>query len=243
MSTPQQFLDTCFVHDLRRRIISTREPEPTPGPLFCILRGAESCAWSVHANLPDNIADDVVRIARHEPPNTDFRAGLIYAAALRDRLSAYIKSRDGATSDVVESSGPALAFPIHLADATDVRIIDDEQSLAPEFRGWVHGEIARGRSPVLAAFDDGRPVSICFCARSSPVAAEAGVETVERFRGRGLAARVVAAWAHAIRAQGRIPQYSTFWTNAASLSVARKLALIPYASFFNFYVRAEVTQP
>ena len=82
---------------------------------------------------------------------------------------------------------------------------------------------------MIAIVEDGHPVSICFCARRSEVAAEAGVETVERYRGKGFGSRVTAAWALAIRASGRIPLYSTSWTNHASLAVARKLSLIPYA--------------
>jgi len=53
----------------------------------------------------------------------------------------------------------------------------------------------------------------CFCARRSDAAAEAGLETAEAFRGRGFGPRVTAAWAWAIRATGRIPLYSTAWTN------------------------------
>ena len=78
--------------------------------------------------------------------------------------------------------------------------------------------------------DGGYPVSICFCARKSGNAAEAGVDTTAASRGRALAPRVVAAWALAIRASGRIPLYSTFWHTTASLAVARKLGLVQYAS-------------
>jgi hypothetical protein len=73
-------------------------------------------------------------------------------------------------------------------------------------------------------------VSVCFCARQSAAAAEAGLETAERFRGRGLGPRVTAAWALAIRASGRLPLYSTSWSNEASLAVARKLRLEACAS-------------
>ena len=64
----------------------------------------------------------------------------------------------------------------------------------------------------------------------SAAAAEAGVETAARFRGRGLAPQVTAAWALAIRASNRLPLYSTSWSNEPSLAVARKLGLKPCAS-------------
>jgi predicted GNAT family acetyltransferase len=61
--------------------------------------------------------------------------------------------------------------------------------------------------------------------RITPAACEAGVETAPGFRGHGHAARVVAAWALAVRDAGQIPLYSTSWQNTASQAVARKLGL------------------
>jgi RimJ/RimL family protein N-acetyltransferase len=86
------------------------------------------------------------------------------------------------------------------------------------------------RGPLMVAIVDGVAVSACFCARLTARAAEAGVETVEAYRGRGYAPAVVAAWAHAVRAIGRIPLYSTSWDNLASQAVARKLGLIQYGT-------------
>jgi hypothetical protein len=74
------------------------------------------------------------------------------------------------------------------------------------------------------------PISVCFSAWWSDGAAEAGVETATRFRGREFAPRVTAAWALAVRVLGRTPLYSTDWSNAASLAVARKLGLEAYAA-------------
>jgi predicted GNAT family acetyltransferase len=108
--------------------------------------------------------------------------------------------------------------------------------------------------PCMVMVEDGVAVSICACARLTADAAEAGLETHERYRGRGHAANVVAAWARAIRDSGRIPLYSTDWDNHASRAirdsgriplystdwdnhasraVARKLGLFTYGSDFS----------
>ena len=125
-------------------------------------------------------------------------------------------------------AGPAFSFPDSIvepapAQSVSIELIEDEVRLEPNFRGWEPGELAAGRAPMLACVENGLPVSICFCAWHSDAAAEAGLETVEAFRGRGYGPLVTAAWAQAVRASGRIPLYSTAWTNEASWSVACKL--------------------
>ena len=112
--------------------------------------------------------------------------------------------------------------------------IDELSLLERHFRGWTADEIPE-RSPIMAIMKDGAAISVCFCARRSATAAEAGVETAERFRGRGLGARVTAAWARAIEATGRVPIYSTSWTNSASLALARKLSLDLCASDWSLW--------
>lgn len=76
-------------------------------------------------------------------------------------------------------------------------------------------------------------MSVCFSARRSAMAAEAGIETVAPFRGRGYAPRVAIAWARQVRSLGLTPLYSTDWSNHASLAVARKLKLVPFAADFS----------
>lgn len=228
MSTPDLYLQTCFVTNETGCIVSTREPEATRGPLFILVRGVSSCAWAVRADVPADVAREIGRLARDEPPASDFRHAPVYA----DRYVSLLGDRIGPppATKFSESDGPAFEFPDSPNQVGDVIVIEDERLLEPNFRGWISGEIRAGRSPLLAIVEDGHPVSICFCARRSEVAAEAGVETAESYRGRGFGPRVTAAWAAAIRASGRIPLYSTSWTNHASLAIARKLKLIPYAS-------------
>ena len=102
------------------------------------------------------------------------------------------------------------------------------------FRGWTADELPE-RAPILGIAVDGQVVSLCFCARRSEVAAEAGVETAAEYRGRGLGSRITAAWARMIRQSGRLPLYSTSWTNASSLALAKRLGLSPCAVNWSVY--------
>ncbi|MCY3783548.1 MAG: GNAT family N-acetyltransferase [Chloroflexi bacterium] len=103
--------------------------------------------------------------------------------------------------------------------------------LSPEF-AWLADELTV-RDPVMAVVVDGMAVSVCFSARSTSAASEAGVETLPGHRGRRYAGAVTAAWADAVRRQGRIPLYSTSWPNKASRRVAARLGLIQYATDFH----------
>lgn len=217
MTTPELHLNTLFVLDGRGCIVATRELSPQAPPLFCLVRGTTGCVWAVRHDIANEIAAEVDARAREEPPITDFRAPPLNAERYLSLLGERV------------SSGPAFSFPETLPDTGTVAFVDDIATLEHNFRGWTAEEIP-GCSPVVAIVEEGYAVSVCFCARRSEVAAEAGLETAEAFRGRGLAVRVTAGWARAVRASGRTPLYSTSWANEASLAVARKLGLQMYAS-------------
>jgi GNAT acetyltransferase-like protein len=232
VSTPHLHLNTLFVLNDEGRIVSTREPGSNRGPLFALVRSTTDRAWAVHEDVPEDIACDIDRLARTEPPVADLRAAPVHA----DRYVSLLSRIDSLpTQTIRQEAGPAFEFPKAITQPSEIVIVDDERLLQHNFPGWVIGEIAAGRAPVMTICENGVPVSVCFSARSSDVAAEAGVETAMAFRGRGLAPRVTAAWALAIRASGRIPLYSTDWTNIASLAVARKLGLRAYASSWSLY--------
>ncbi len=216
MSTPDLHLRTLFLLDRDGRIRGTREPDPDPGPFFALIRGRTSCAWAVRADLQQDITEKLTGLAREEPPVAQFRDAPVHA----ERYMAL------AGGEVY--SGPAFAFPETVEQPDATVIVDDVRLLARHFSGWTDAEIP-GRSPVVAVVEDGDVVSVCFCARRSDAAAEAGLETAEAFRGRGLGPQVAAGWALAVRASGRVPLYSASWANGASLAVARKLGLVVYA--------------
>jgi hypothetical protein len=222
LTTPEIELQTGFILDGRGRIVSTREPQASHGPLFSIIRSSTENAWAIRDDVPDGLAEQIAVLARREPPACDLRAAPVYAT---EYLSL--------TSGQPGFAGPAFSLPETLPATAGVVPVDDERWLQRNFRGWQLGEISAGRAPVLAVIEDGLPVSICFCARRSATAAAAGLETAAMFRGRGLGPRVTAAWAVAVRAGGRVPLYSAAWSNEPSLAVARKLGLTAHASFWS----------
>lgn len=210
--TPAIQLHTLLVLNEEGRIVSTREPNPQPGPRFALIRDAEQAVWATRADVPTDLARRIDDLAREEPPVRDFRSTPLHAkqyiALLGERVDA----------------GPVFTFPESLTPPADIVLVTDMARLEQNFRGWRANEIPEC-SPIMAVMQDGHAVSVCFCARRTPIAAEAGVATTERFRGRGLGARVTAAWALAIRDTDRLPMYSTSWSNEASLAIARKLML------------------
>ena len=218
---PALQLETLFARDARGRIVSTCEPGAEPGPAFVLIRGEFECAWAARADVADPVAIELDRLAAGEPPSRDWDRPLRHA----DRYVELLRGR--------LRSGPAFVFPERLEDASGAIEIHDEAELSRHFSGWVAGEIADGRGPVLGIRDGDDVVSVCFCARRSGVAAEAGVETAAAFRGRGYAPLATTAWARRVRALGLTPLYSTEWTNRASLSVARRLRLVPFAADFS----------
>jgi GNAT acetyltransferase len=199
------------------RLSATPELNARPAPLFMLTRGTANVAWGVRNDVPAEIAGQLDRLAGDEPPVTDFHAPPLHADTYQSLVGGQI------------SSGPAFGFPDEIAQPTDIALVDRLDLLERNFRGWLAEEIS-WCSPIVAVMDGGFPVSVCFCAtKNSAPAVEAGVETAAAFRGRGLAPRVTAAWACAIRSSGRVPLYSTSWTNAGSRAVARKLGLFQYA--------------
>jgi RimJ/RimL family protein N-acetyltransferase len=217
LSSPALQLATLYETDDSGRLTTTREPAKQPAPKFVLIRSATASVWGIRTDIPDALAQELTALARDEPRVTN----------LKDLPTHVERYRALGTT---EHFGPAFEFPESVTSSGDIVIVEDERALNLNFRGWVPGEIAAGCGPVIGIVADGQPVSICFCARRSDVAAEAGVDTAPAYRGRGYAGHVTSAWASALRASGRIPLYSTSWTNTASLAVARKLGLVAYAN-------------
>jgi len=221
-------VDALYTHDPRGRMRYVNEPRGTRAPRFFLGRTREGNIWRCRDDVAEGTVRELERLASEEPVRDDLRAEPrnleAFLAALRtDRASP---------SSAWRYAGPAYRFPDELAPVAVTRITRSSVHLL-RLLPWDLVDTAReieAYEPFMAVIEDDAAVSLCHSARLTDQAAEAGVETVEAYRGRGYASTVVAGWAYAIRATGRIPLYSTSWDNPASQAVARRLGLVQYAT-------------
>lgn len=232
-------LRCLYHHDVRDRIVSTRQPGGGPAPLVHVGRTRLGNVWRFRGDLPASLVCDLARLLGREAP-------LASSAGPEplERLEAIRRVLQAAVGAVRAWRGPAFRFPplIEVPDGSAelVEIGEDRSGLLSRgFADWIP-EVAE-RQPCLAALEGGFAAALCCSSRprevasgASCLAAEAGVETRPRDRGRGHAPRVVAAWARAVRAGGGEPMYSTSWDNRPSRAVARKLGLVAYGEDLHF---------
>ena len=221
----RQHAHVLFDIDAEDRLVGLNEPGERPPPRLFLARGRLGQRLWLRAGLPPAVVDACHAIAAGLPPWTGEPSDPELFEPLRG-----VAARRAVGVEV--DAGPALQFAERrepTPGAAPVVILDEDT--APLLERWfpytrIH---LAARGPVAGAIVDGRVVSVCFSSRRRPGAAEAGVATVGPHRGRGHAARVVAAWRDAVEQTGRQPLYSTTWDNAASRAVARKLGLVAYA--------------
>lgn len=217
-------IDALFLLDADDRLLAINEPDPPPAPRLYLGRTHSTNTWRFHHDLSDEIVRDLDPFLRAEPISTDLTQPPRCLPILQSILSRHAPVAETAT-------GPAWHFPERIpAPSNDVIAITltNADLIRPIFP-TLAADLPL-RLPCMAILHDGRLASLCFSSRNTPLAAEAGLETLEPFRGRGYAASVAAAWARAVRAEGRTPLYSTAWDNLPSRAVARKLGLILYGA-------------
>jgi len=218
-----------FVHDERGRLRTVNEPEPEPraAPRFCWGRARAGSLLRFRYDLPKSMVQRLTEIVAAEPPDAELTEMPQGLAAVRAILEAQAPIREA-------FHGPAYRFPAHVERPTSVvAITQANQHLLRLHFTWLLPRL-EAHQPCCAIVVDGSAVSVCNAGRSTARAAEAGLETVAAYRERGYGPQVTAAWALAVREQGRVPLYSTWWRNEASRAVARKLGLIQYADDLHF---------
>jgi hypothetical protein len=218
-------------HDEAGRLVAWNGPpgEDPGAPLFFLGRTAHGSLWRFHRDLPDELVCELGRLAAAEAGGGDLEKDPDRLGAIRDRIELQL----GATRIW---RGPAFRFPAQLPDLGSVEWLEGSEleELEASFPA-LEGSTA-GREPCAVVRDGGAIASACY-ATTCPAAGaglEAGVDTRPEQRGRGLAARVVAAWAGEVRRREMLPLYSSSWDNRASRAVARKLGLALFGSDLHF---------
>ena len=199
-------LATLYRFDARGRMTSLNQTDRRPAPWLHLLRSTEGNVWRLHRDLSPELLKRLEELLASEPLASDFEQEPRVAGALRRELGREREIR-------AEFRGPAFVLPD--MPAPDPELLLDREELRAEL--WSQDQLA----------------SSCECARLGADAAEAGVETRAELRGRGLATRVVAGWAHAVQASGRLALYSTGWQNSASQAIAHKLGGRCYGEDFH----------
>ncbi|RIK39147.1 MAG: GNAT family N-acetyltransferase [Chloroflexi bacterium] len=213
---------TLFTCDARGRMLLNNEPSERarqPAPRCYIGCSARGYLLRVGATVPDDLAQELAALVRAEPPTADLRVSPALDAGVRTLLA-----RHAPVGEV--EGGPAYRFPERFAvPGSAVRVTSANRDLLRDTLAWLYDEVDEWQ-PCFGVVADGVVVSLCLSSRVSAGAAEAGVGTLPDYRGRGYAVAATAAWAAAVRSEGRIPFYSTTWENLASRAVARRLGCI-----------------
>jgi len=86
--------------------------------------------------------------------------------------------------------------------------------------------LTRG-APAVAALADGRPVSFCYAADETEGLWDISIDTHERYRRQGYAARCVSYMVDEMRRRGKEPVWAAEETNPPSMRLAAKLGFVP----------------
>lgn len=225
-------VEALFIHDSRGDLLHVNEPNGGPAPRFFLGRTSRGCITRCRADVEPDM--------RREIAATVEAQGNALADLLMSHDDPATYERILARSAPVQNTWLGCAYCVHARvhargpESTGAVMVDARNAdvLRDLLDGWIP-DVQTGQ-PMAAVVADGRAVSVCCSVRRTERAHEAGVETAPAYRGRGYAARVVAAWAHAVRELGVVPLYSTAMHNAASNSVASRLSMLRFGIDMHF---------
>ncbi|WP_189029033.1 GNAT family N-acetyltransferase [Paenibacillus albidus] len=205
-----------YIHDHAGRITTINEPTNQPAPRFFWGQTVAGRIVRFRSDVPNRLVHDILQFM-DQGDSTEQLANVIRTLE-KDREIRGLWM------------GPAFIFHETAKDYTGATLVteDNKYCLEPGFPTLLSELKFRG--PCFMVTENNMAVSVCFSARSSDKAAEAGVETLKDYRGKGYAMRVTSLWAQAIRRSRRIPLYSTSWDNYSSLSIAKRLRLHLYGT-------------
>jgi RimJ/RimL family protein N-acetyltransferase len=243
---PLQLLElqiaALFITDSQGRLRYNQEPgyqeaELDLAPRVFMGRTQAGNIWRFRFDLPQSLVQELVELCRAEPPLDLEQLG--EPPQTSARIRAMLQTHAPITQ---EWHGPAYFISEKsnsISSSSSKRIVQIREENASVLQANFSWKLKRASGnqsgPCVAAVEEGQAVSICYCARLTREAAEAGVETVAAARRRGYGSGVVAEWAAAVRQAGLVPLYSTSWDNLASRGVAHKLGMEFYAEDWSLY--------
>ena len=208
-------LEVLFARNEDGRLVATRDPVPRAAPRVFLTRSSERTIWAVRADVGGPTRPALDQLCSEEPPSDPSPD---HPPLCRQRVLELL------APVASEWRGPACVLPTELSTDPRARIVNPEEpNVWRDAFPWLAGRFDE-LAPVAIAFVEGQAASVCHSPRGwTSAVAEAGVETLEPFRGRGLATAATACWARAVQRTGRSALYSSSWDNAASRAVARRL--------------------
>jgi RimJ/RimL family protein N-acetyltransferase len=217
---------------LQRRWIADLDAPPADHEIFHGIRFVETAAapraWRVlrGSTVPEEVLANIERLLR-DNPTPPLSPQLVEAVrpAVADGTAPHV---EGGPVYVVDQPIGRLVRPevaIVTSDAA-ASALGLRRPMSWEEDEWRELTAGAAGGPWAAAVVDDVVASVTHSPRPLlDIAAECGVWTDPRFRGRGLARIATAAWIDLVAANGRRVFYSTEQENLASQAVATRLAL------------------
>lgn len=214
--------EVLFAHDSLGRITKVNEFEGHPAPRLFWGKTKKGNVLRFRGDVPSDIANKIIEIINNSDDTNIVLAKIINELEQQTKISSIWM-------------GPAYVFEDYKVGASQaVKVTDDNRDLLePGFKKlWTE---LKYREPCYMTIEDNKAVSVCFSARNTDRAAEAGIETLEEYRGKGYAIAVASAWLAAVPLSGKVALYSTSWDNYASQAVAKRLQLTLYGTDISIY--------